>query len=220
MYNNRYNQLDIAGGNPALAAPPAAAFTPLGLPPDNYSNQLHLSGGYGFTPTTRATFKVAYADARQDDTFPKGIAVPLAPGVGGSLDAKVTTTLAQAGIVSRPLPKLTLRGDLRYEDRDDRTPVVRYFTGAGGTATGHNEPRSVRTTKGSAEASYLLPAQFTLVGGIGYEEKKRNTSDVRVVSYRETTEEMSYRAELRRSMSETLTGAVSTFTAIVTGRRS
>ena len=136
--------------------------------------------------------------------------MPLAPGIGSNLDAKVTTTLAQAGIVSRPLPKLTLRGDLRYEDRDDKTPgACSIFTAPGSTSTGHNEPRSIRTTKGLAEASYLLPREFRLTGGIGYEEKKRNTSDVRIVSYRETTEETSYRVELRRSMSETLTGAIS-----------
>jgi hypothetical protein len=58
------------------------------------------------------------------------------------------------------------------------------------------------------EASYLLPYDLRLTGGLEYEEKKRNTSPVRIVSYRETTEETSYRAELRRSMSETLTGAI------------
>jgi MtrB/PioB family decaheme-associated outer membrane protein len=209
MYNNRFRQLDISGGVAALATPATTAFTPIALPPDNYSNQLHMSGSYALTPTTRATFKTAYQDARQKDDFPTGPAVPLAPGVGNNLDARVTTVLGQAGIVSRPIPKLTLRGDLRYEDRDDKTPVVQFFTAPGSTSTGHNEPRSVRTTRGAAEASYLLPAQFTITGGIGYEEKKRNTSDVRVVSYREKTEETSYRVEVRRSVSETLTGAVS-----------
>ena len=158
MYNNQYNQLNIAGGVPALAAPPPA-FTPIALPPDNHSHQLHLSGGYGFTPTTRGTFKVAYAEARQDDAFPTGAAVPLAPGIGNNLEAKVDTTLAQAGIVSRPMPKLTLRADLRYEDRDDKTPV-RAATSpppAQRPPRARNEPRSIRTTKGKAEASYLLP---------------------------------------------------------------
>jgi len=154
MFNNRFRQLDISGGVPALSTPPTTAFTPIALPPDSYSNQLHLAGSYGFTPTTRATFKTAYQDARQKDDFPAGAAVPLAPGIAGStLDAKVTTTLLQAGIVSRPMPKLTLRGDLRYEDRDDKTPVRQYFTAPGSTATGVNEPCSIRTTKGGAEAT-------------------------------------------------------------------
>ena len=213
MYNNQYNQLNIAGGVPALGSPATTAFTPVALPPDNSSHQLHLSGGYSFTPTTRGTFKVAYAEARQDDAFPTGLAVPLAPGIGSNLHAQVNTTLAQAGIVSRPLPKLTLRADLRYEDRDDKTPVLQYFPPPVPTSTstsnGTNEPRSIQTSKGLAEASYALPHGFRLTGGIDVEEKKRNTSPVRVVSYRETTDETAWRVEVRRSMSETFTGAIS-----------
>jgi MtrB/PioB family decaheme-associated outer membrane protein len=208
MYSNQFNQLDIVGGTAALATPAATAFTPIALPPDNHSNQLQLSGSYLFTPTTKATFRTAYTEAKQDDAFPTGTAVPLAPGIGNNLSGKVDTTFAQAGIVSRPIQKLTLRADLRYEDRDDRTPVVQFFTAPGSTATGVNEPRSIRTTRGLAEAGYLLPYDLRLTGGIEYEEKKRNTSDVRVVSFRDKTEETSYRVELRRSMSETLTGAL------------
>ena len=85
---------------------PARPFHDPGLPPDNSSHQLFLSGGYGFTPTTRGTFKLSYAKAKQDDAFPTGAAVPLFPGVGNNLQGKVDTTLAQVGIVSRPIPKL------------------------------------------------------------------------------------------------------------------
>lgn len=204
MYNNQYTGLNIAGGRAALST-----FTPIALPPDNHSHQLFLSGGYGFSRTTRGMFKVAYGTVKQDDAFVTGANVPLAPGIGTNLMGKIDTTLAQVGITSRPLPKLSLRADLRYEDREDKTPILRYFTGASTTATGENEPRSIRTTRGLVEASYLLPMGFRVTGGVENEEKKRNTSAVRVVSYRETTDEISYRAELRRSMSETITGAIS-----------
>jgi len=210
MFTNKYNGMTITGGVAALATPAATAFTPIALPPDNSSHQLNLSGGYSFTPTTRGTFKLAYTNARQDDAFLATPGQARAPGAGGSLDAKVETTLAQAGIVSRPMPKLTLRADLRYEDRDDKTPVRAYFpaAGPGSSATGENEPRSIRTTRGMVEASYLLPHELRLTGGIDGEEKKRNTSSIRVVSFRDTTDETSYRVELRRSMSETFTGAI------------
>ena len=199
MYNNQFSRLDLVGGSSTI--------TPIALPPDNQSHQLYLSGGYGFTPTTRSNFKVAYARATQDDPFITG--VPVAPGIGSNLDARVDTTLVQAGVTSRPMPKLTLLADLRYEDRDDKTPVRVFLTPPVATSDGVNEPRSIRTTTGKAEASYALPNAFRLTGGIGYEEKKRNTSAIRVVSFRETTEEVSYRAELRRMMSETVTGAIS-----------
>jgi MtrB/PioB family decaheme-associated outer membrane protein len=213
MYNNEYAGLNVAGGVAALSAPAGTAFTPIALPPDNSSHQFFLSGNYGFTPTTHGNFKVSYATATQDDAFVTGTAVPLAPGIGGNLQGKVETTFAQAGIVSRPLAGLALRADLRYEDRDDKTPVLQYFPrpapASTSTTDGQNEPRSIRTTKGLLEASYLLPHDIRLTGGVDVEEKKRNTSPVRVVSYRETTDETSWRVELRRSMSETFTGAIS-----------
>lgn len=205
MYNNENNGLNFIGGAGGLAT-----FTPIALPPDNHSHQLHLSGSYAFTPTTNGNFKVAYGKALQDDSFVTGPNVPKAPGIGTNLMGRIDTTLVQMGLTSRPLPKLTLRGTLRYDDRDDKTPVLRYNTLATGTSTfdGSNEPRSIRTTTAKVEASYALPMAFRLTGGVDYDEKKRNTSAVRVVNFREKTEETAYKAELRRSMSETLTGAI------------
>src|SRR6185295_8407660 len=76
------------------------------------------------------------------------------------------------------------------------------------TSNGENEPRSIRTTTAKAEANYALPEGFRIIGGVGYEEKKRNFSAVRVVSAREITDERTWRVELRRPLSETLTGSV------------
>jgi len=208
MYNNQYNGITFTGGPPGAGLNAAPEFSPIALPPDNSSHQLFLSGGYAFTPTTQGNFKVAYAKARQDDAFVTGANVPLAPGVGTNLQGRIDTTLVQMGLVARPMPKLTLSGSLRYDDRDDKTPIIRY--GTPGTSTdGNNEPRSIRTTGGKLEAGYLLPMAFRLIGGIDYDEKKRNTSPLRIVSFREKTEETAYRAELRRSMSDTVTGALS-----------
>ena len=205
MYSNQNNGLNIVGGAAGLST-----FTPIALPPDNHSHQFHVAGSYAFNPTTHGNFKVAYAKAQQDDAFVTGVNVPLAPGIGTNLQGRVDTTLVQMGLTARPLPKLTLRGNLRYDDRDDKTPVLRYNTLATGTSTfdGSNEPRSIQSTSGKVEASYALPMAFRVTGGIDYDEKKRNTSGVRVVNFREKTEETAYKAELRRSMSETLTGTI------------
>lgn len=187
----------------ALNIPNSALFTQMALPPGNQSHQLYLSGGYSFTPTTRSTFKVAYAKATQNEAF---INIPTTNNrrdLGGAID----TTQVQLGITARPLPKLSLLGNLRYEDKDDKTPIAVYGA-TSSTTNGENEPRSIRTLAGKLEASYALPMSLRLTGGVDYEEKKRNASPVRIVSYRETTEEMTYRAELRRSISDTLTGAL------------
>ncbi|MDO9145300.1 MtrB/PioB family decaheme-associated outer membrane protein [Rhodoferax sp.] len=203
-YINQNTALTTTGGAGAIAA-----FTPIGLPPDNQSHQLSLAGAYRFTPTTRGTFKVAYARATQDDPFLTGVA--LAPAIVGvnNLGARVDTTLVQMGLTARPMPQLSLLANFRYEDRDDKTPVLKYGVVTSGSWDGSNEPRSTRTTSGKLEASYQLPMALRVTGGIDYEEKERNTSAVRSVSFRDKTQEASYRIELRRSMSDTLTGAVS-----------
>jgi len=205
-YNNQYNALNSTGG---IAAAGLIALNPIALPADTQSHQLHLTGGYSFTPATRGTFKIAYTKATQDDAFVTG--VPLAPGIGNSAQARLDTTLVQLGLTARPLPKLSVNASLRYEDVDDKTPIAQYFNvglGPLSTFNGNNEPHSFRTTSGRLEASYALPMAFRLTGGLDYEEKKHNFSPVRIVTHRDKTEETSYRIELRRSMSETVTGAL------------
>jgi MtrB/PioB family decaheme-associated outer membrane protein len=207
MYNNKFDGgLNFTGGLSALST-----FTPIALPPDNQSHQLYVSGNYAFTPTTRSTFKLAYQKETQDAAFVSGVNVPLAPGVGSNLSGRIDTKLAQFGITSRPMPKLSLFADVRYEDRDDKTPIQPYFT-AGisptSTSNGENEPRSINTKTAKAEANYQLPDGFRIIGGFGWEEKKRNISAVRIVSARETTDETTWRVELRRAMAETLIGSV------------
>ena len=210
-YNNQHTALNFSGGNAGLSS-----FTPIGLPPDNQSHQLSLGGGYSFSPTTRGTFKVAYSRATQEDTFVAGVPLASTIAPGSNLGARVDTKLVQMGITARPVQKLSLLANFRYEDRDDKTPVRRYFIPVlptpplAPTATfdGVNEPRSIKTTVGKLEASYRLPMALRVTGGFDYEEKERNTSVVRAVSFRDKTQEKSYRVELRRSMSD-VTGAVS-----------
>ncbi|HYD62703.1 MAG TPA: MtrB/PioB family decaheme-associated outer membrane protein [Noviherbaspirillum sp.] len=204
-YNNANSALRISGGNSGLST-----FNVIGLPPDTQSHQLAVSGNYDFTPATRANFKAAYARAQQQDTFLSGVTV--APGIdpNGNLGARVDTTQLQFGVTARPTSKLSLLADARYEDRDDKTPV-RLYTNAGvsptATYNGENEPRSIKTTSGKLEASYRLPMEMRVTGGVDYVEKERNTSAIRVVSFRDKTDETSYRIVLQRSMSETITGS-------------
>jgi MtrB/PioB family decaheme-associated outer membrane protein len=196
-FDNKNTALDITGGNSSLAS-----YSPIALPPDNQSQQVFVEGNYRFTPTFTSNFKGAYSEITQDDTF----IVASAPG-NTNLGGKVETTLLQLGLTARPLPKLTLLANFRYDSREDRTPVHDYFViTTGSTATGENEPRSVRTGFGKLEASYYLPAGFRITAGYDDEHKSRNTSDIRVVSFREETDEQTYRLALRRSISDTITG--------------
>ncbi len=208
-------KLQLSGGyygtlfenhNTVLNVPHSTVFTQMALPPGNQSHQLHLAGGYSFTPTTRGTFKLAYARATQNESF---FVVEPRLNTRSDLGGAVDTTQLQMGIVARPMAKLSLRGNLRYEDKDDQTPLAQYTAvTARSTLDGFNEPRSIRTLTGKLEASYALPMSFRLTGGVDYDEKKRNTFRVASVSQRERTEETAYRVEMRRSMSDTVTGAL------------
>ncbi len=197
FFDQHKDRIDVINGT---------ANTPVSLPPGNHAHQGYLTGGYSFTPTTRGTFKLAYSSATQDDTF----IVPSANGRTNA-DAGVDTFSFKLGLTARPLPKLSVRSNLRYEDRDDRTPVDTYITGVGANATydGTNVPHSRKTLRGNLEASYRLPRGYRITGGVDLDNQERTFPDVRSVVYREDTDEITYRVELQRALSETLNGRIS-----------
>lgn len=196
---------------------------PMALPPDNQAHQFSLGGNYAITPSTRATFKYSYTHATQHDDFLANGLTGAPPGVnnyGGVLN----TTLAQAGLTARPIPKLTLTANLRYEDRQDKSPLALYNIEGANTFT--NGTYSLKKTAGKIEASYALPASLRATLGFDYESLDRGQfsspecidlgdgpcvgdSIAGISALRAKTTEKSYRAELRRTMSESLSGSVS-----------
>ncbi|WP_332671562.1 MtrB/PioB family decaheme-associated outer membrane protein [Aromatoleum sp.] len=200
FFNNENSALQSFNGN--LIPPTSLGL--IALPPDNEAHQFYLTGGYSFSPTTRGNFKVARGVATQNDSFVN----PALPAVGRTdLGGRVETTLVQAGVTARPMPKLSLLANFKYEDRDDETHERMYFTQTT-TRNGFNERPSMRSHLGKVEASYLLPADFRLTGGVDYDARRRTVNPLRQVTFREETDETSYRIELRRSLSETVNGSV------------
>lgn len=188
---------------------------PLSLPLDNLAHQFYLNGGYAFTPATRGTFKLAYTHATQDEDLPTfNLAVPNDRFVNApsKLDGEINTTTAELGISSRPLPKLAVLANLRYHDVSDETPL-RGFVGSNvtGIATVHNTPHSITTKSGKFEATYRLPADFSVMGGIDYSEQDRSFPKFaaeRYVPFRADMDETTYQLKLRRSLSDTLNGSL------------
>jgi len=186
---------------------------PLALPPDSQSHQLYVSGNYRFTPATVATFKYARTRATQNEDFGAD-GFYQAPAGRSSADAEMTTTLAQAGIKARPMPRLTLLANVRYEKKEDDTPVALYNVEGGPATAFTNSPASKKRVNTKLEGSYLLPADFRGTLGIDLESVDHGeftpTSAVAGLSgLKQKTKEQGYRLELRRSMSESLTGFVS-----------
>ncbi len=184
---------------------------PMALPPDNQAHQFYLDGNYAFTNTTRATFKYSYTHATQTENF-GSMGLTGAPPGRSDLGGRVDTTIAQAGITSRPIPKLSLLANVRYEDQNDKTPIDLY--NIEGTTTWTNGHIGHKKSTGKAEASYQLPYGVTGVVGFDYEKMDRNeieTTDVLggISGVRQNTYEQGWRLEARKTMSDTFSGSVS-----------
>ena len=183
---------------------------PVALPPDNQAHTFDLAGNYAFTPSTRANFKLAYSQARQDQDF-VGAGLAGAPAGVSSLDGKVDTTLAQVGLVSRPIAKLTLLAEGRYEDRNDKTPIALYNTE--GTASYTNHDHSLQRIRGKLQATYQFSSAYQGTVGVDYESVERDpvtptTVVAGISALRQDTEETTWRVELRRRMTETFSGEI------------
>lgn len=221
LFTNSYNTLNLTvpgtlnnpQGTPTALLPDLQAILglPTALPPDNQAHQLYVAGNYAFTQSTKATFKYSYTHATQNEDFASAGLTGAPAGVtnlGGVLD----TTLAQVGVTTHPMPRLSVLANLRYEDKKDKTPIEVY--NIEGATTFTNSPGSLKKMVGKVEASYRLPDNYRATLGVDFESKDRSlpisTTQVAGLSaLREKTEETGYRAELRRAMSETLSGSIS-----------
>lgn len=224
-YKNRNSNISPAFIPTALNNPLGVAQTldaglratlalPLALPPDSQSHQFYVNGNYRFTPTTVMTFKYAYTKATQDEDF-ASMGFTAAPAGRSNAGAEMDTTLAQLGITARPMPKLTLLANVRYEDKKDKTPVDNYnVEGNPATTTFTNSPADKKRITGKIEGGYALADGYRAVLGFDWEDVNHGeftpTSSVAGLSgLREKTSETGYRVELRRAVAEDITGFIS-----------
>lgn len=183
---------------------------PAALPPDNQAHQFYVAGNYAFTPTTRSTFKLAHTRMTQNESF-AGMGLTGAPGGRSDLGGAVSNTLAQVGLTAKPMAKLVLRADLRYENRKDTTPIDVY--NIEGATTFTNSHTSNKKLSGKFEGSYLLPANVRGTLGVDYGSVDRgvpvaSTAVAGLSGLRTKTEETGWYGELRRSVSDTVTGSL------------
>lgn len=215
----------IAGGGTSLQN---VLQLPTALPPDSQSHQLYVDGNYALAAKTKMTFKLAYTYASQNDNFAANGLTDGPAGVSG-LGAKVYTTLAQLGVSSRPTSNLSLLANARYEKKNDQTPQYLYsvepigvlpatvpasFTNTG--AYWNNALTSSKREAFKLEGSYRLPADMRATLGADYSSLEREVpTDIHedkvagLSALREKNHETTWRAELRRSLSDTLNGGLS-----------
>jgi len=184
---------------------------PMALWPDNQSHQLFLGGNYSLTPKTKLNFKYSWSHATQNEGF-LSMGLANAPAGVASLNGKMDTTRVQAGFTSHPLDKLHLHGDVKYEKKDNGTPIVLY--NIEGVSTFTNGTPSPQKYDAKLEGTFRLPKDFSATAGIFYDNDDHGTwtpTDAAggVSGIRQKLEEKGYRLELRKAMSDTFTGWLS-----------
>jgi len=184
---------------------------PIALWPDNQAHQVFIGGNYAVTPKTRVNFKYSYTHATQDENF-LAMGLTGAPAGQASLNGVINTTRAQVGFTSNPLDKLSLNGNLKYDERNNNTPIALY--NLEGTSTFTNGTPSPKKLDGKLEGTYRLPANFSATAGVFYDTDDHGTwtptdSAGGISGIRQKLEEKGYRLELRKAMSETFTGWLS-----------
>lgn len=194
----------------------------LSQPLDNQAHQFFVNGGYNFTPSTRATLKVSYTQATQDDHIPTAdiTGVPKFAGAPTHLDGRLDTTMVQLGITSRATKDFSWLASLRYYESDEKTPQYRIVSPASGICGTcvDNTPLTFKTISGKVEGNYRLVQGLSLIGGIEASSQDRNlpfgnlnasgVDNQRYVPWRTKVDETTYRVQLRRSLSDTVNGSV------------
>jgi MtrB/PioB family decaheme-associated outer membrane protein len=204
--------MNNAVGTPLPAGPGVQAYLgqAAASAPDSGFNYFDLTGAYAFSPMVRANFKLAYSRATQNQSFSSAGLTGAPLGTSG-LNATVTNTLAQVRVVANPTAALSLMGEYRYFNSDDTTPIVDY--NQAGTVRFTNQQISRETNSAKLEATYRFPLQFVGLAGVGWQQIDRGpytptASYSGVSALRETTDETTYYIQVRRSMTETLSGSL------------
>jgi len=168
-----------------------AASGSMSLAPDNEFHLLSLTGGYYLPYRSHLTGLISMGRMTQNQDFqpytvnPNAVATALPRS---SLDGEVWLTTAQLKLASRPVDKLRLNAELKYNERDNRTPVETYnYVILDSTAfkTATNRPYSYKNNRLNIDANYRFNAITSLRGGYKYNEMKRSYTNVE----RETTQE-------------------------------
>lgn len=200
--------------------------TYLSQPLDNQAHQIYLNGGYTFSPATRATMKLSYTRATQNEHLPtQDVAGLSLAGSPQSLNGEINTTLAQFALTSRPTQNFSFMANLRYHDAEDKTSVARYVQTNAACGAGQcvdNSPFSYKTYSGKLEGTYRFGDGFGLTAGFEdrYQDRVTPVSNSngagalagadtqRVVPMRSYVNEATWRLELRRSLSDVVNGSL------------
>jgi MtrB/PioB family decaheme-associated outer membrane protein len=112
----------ISFANPYLPIVPGSTLGQLSLPPSNTLQQLNASGSLQLPWTSTLTGTASLSTLKQNaDFLPVSTLPGSAPLVPASLAGDVHLSHFALALASRPLSKLSVRGNASYDGRDDKT---------------------------------------------------------------------------------------------------
>lgn len=190
----------------------------LALPPDNKFHQGTLLFGYNISDHTRFTADAALGRMSQNDSFlPFTVNPVLAASITeplprDSLQGEINTTVVNLRLASRPSRQFNWGASLRYDDRENNTPIDQ-FVYIGGDSTlqntaaisdrrRFNEPYSYEEIKFKLDGGYHL-SDGTLLSAFGEHREIRRT-----FSERAKTDEDSFSLAANRSLGERFDGGL------------
>ena len=119
------NYASTTFANPYLPIVPGSTQGQIGTPPSNDLQQLSATGNVQLPLHSTLTFAASLGTLKQNSAFLPDSTLPgTIPTTPGSLDGDVHLSHYALGLGSRPLPKLSLRGNAAYDGRDDKTSAL------------------------------------------------------------------------------------------------
>jgi MtrB/PioB family decaheme-associated outer membrane protein len=196
--------------------------------PRNQFHEINLTTGFNFSPDTKLVFNGAYSRNSQNDTF---VAAPafyptsyIAPAT--SANALVINKSANLTLTTRPSKQWNVNAALKFNDRDNRTPVRLYifqdidaesnsltapspFNAYLGRTLGqntniyNNRPLSKAQHQFKLDTDYRVGNGHTIAGGIDWEKIDRSCKGTWIsCTDADKTREQTLRAEWRAEFSE------------------
>lgn len=182
FYNN--DNSSITWDNPYTAQAAGADTGRSALAPDNNSHQVTLAGSILLPARTTLNGQISLGRMEQDEglqPYTSNALIATSALPRNSANTKVDTTNVNLRAVSSPLQKLTLQGEFRYNERDNKTSENTYgyvvtdlFNSANSAGNiAYNYQRYNYRLRGE----YRLPKRTRLYAGYDYERYERTRQE-------------------------------------------
>ncbi|MBL8513668.1 MAG: MtrB/PioB family decaheme-associated outer membrane protein [Betaproteobacteria bacterium] len=191
-WQSAYTSAPFTGGATGLASGFPLDTGRAGRLPNNRFQRVDAQGVFDFSNATRLTLNLRRGRATQNEAF-----LPYTVNTGltalalprSALDGVIDTTFALARLSLRPVRGFHLTSTLKFDERDNRTPLAEYIyvggdaqlqpaAGASSDRIRTNLPRSRRQTQASVEGDWRFASTMAIKGAWNFDSTARTHAEV------------------------------------------